>query len=55
MLSAGKLAPCCHKQACLQRGTNDGPSQFGWLEDPSLVFYSDPATQLRGGGPGGDD
>lgn len=55
LLCAGKLAPCCHQQARLQRGTDDGPGRSGRPEDPSLVLYSEPETELRGGGPGGGD
>lgn len=50
---AGELAPCGQQQACLQRGADDGPGCSRWPEDPSLVLYSDPATQPGGGGPGG--
>lgn len=52
---AGKLAPCPHQSARLQTGADDGPRWSGWVEDPSLVLPSYPATQLRGGGPGGSD
>lgn len=54
LYSAGKLASCYQQQACFQRGADDGPCRLGWTEDPCSVLHSDPATQPRGGGPGGN-